>query len=252
MSPAQTSTPRLTATTAAPSCARQGSISPPAAPAPANERGALADRRFREARPGSSGGLPPAATAGTRPCEREGTRPALAGVTGHCSEKVGDVAQIADRQTADSPEPEDPGGGAARREGRSFKAGLWTRVLPLRRDEAALRGGGDQSAPAGLGLEEQRQGRPSGVDPLSADAQESAVASGRGRAGRPAPRLPARLHPQGQARDPLRGAWSERALPGASATGSAPQPRLGSVLGVREPPAPEPHRHPCSWVLGLS
>lgn len=28
--------------------------------------------------------------------------------------------------------------------------------------------------------------------------------------------------------------------------------RLESVLGVREPPAPEPHHHTRSWVLGLS
>lgn len=75
-------------------------------------------------------------------------------------------------------------------------------MLPLRRHEAALRGGGHQSALAGLGVEEQGQGRPGGVEPLPADALKFTAAPGSpGRAR--APRLPAHFHPEGQARDPL-------------------------------------------------
>lgn len=100
---------------------------------------------------------------------------------------------------------EDPGGGAARRGGKGEvskpRGGSW--LLELRRDEVALRGGGGQSALAGLGAEEQGQGRPGGVEPLSAGAQDSAAAPSGGRAGRPAPRLPVHFHSEGQARDPL-------------------------------------------------
>lgn len=89
-------------------------------------------------------------------------------------------------------------------------------LLRLRRDEAALRGGGGQPALTNLGAEEQGQGHPDRVEPLSAVAQESAAA-----------RLPAHLHHEGQARDPLRGTRDEQTGPGDSAASSSPDRKTG-------------------------
>lgn len=71
------------------------------------------------------------------------------------------------------------------------------------RDEAALRGRSGQSALAGLGAEEPGQGRSRGVELVSAGSQKSTAASRPGPARQPEPCLPANLHPEGPARDPL-------------------------------------------------
>ena len=136
-------------------------------------------------------------------CTGEGTPSAPAGFVEPLPEETGMSHREPAGRSLDSPRSRAPA--AARRGGKGevLKPSCGSRWLASRRDEAALRGGGGQPAFAGLGAEEPGQGRPGGVEPLSAGAQDSAGSPSGRRAGRPSPRLFVHFHPEGQARDPL-------------------------------------------------
>lgn len=118
----------------------------------------------------------PQPQCGLDPARERGRRPFPQDSWSRCTKKPETSAPRAGRQIPEQPRALGPRRrrGAARRGGKGEvskpRGGSW--LLELRRDEVALRGGGDQSALAGLGTEEQGQGRPRGVEPLSAGAQD--------------------------------------------------------------------------------